>query len=63
MLFLLLVLRIVISNKQGREDTLKIIVLIAAISAIYNIYSISLVERIHEFGFLRTIGVDAEQIQ
>jgi putative ABC transport system permease protein len=42
---------------------LNIIILIAAVSVIYNIYSISVVERMREFGLLRAIGADAEQIQ
>lgn len=42
---------------------LNIIIIIASISVIYNIYSISVVERIREFGLLRAIGCETEQIK
>lgn len=42
---------------------LDIIIIISAISVIYNIYSISVVERTQEFGILRAIGSDPEQIK
>ncbi|MGH4121775.1 MAG: ABC transporter permease [Clostridium sp.] len=42
---------------------LGIIIIISAISVIYNIYSISVVERIREFGLLRAIGADTQQIK
>ena len=42
---------------------LNIIIIIAAISVIYNIYSVSVVERIREFGLLRAIGLDTTKIK
>lgn len=42
---------------------LNVIIVIAAMSVIYNIYSISVVERIHEFGLLRAIGCETSQIK
>lgn len=42
---------------------LQLIIIISAISVIYNIYSISVVERVKEFGLLRAMGAETKQIK